>query len=143
MDVLLPVGALALGAVLSLVFGAFLLKKHSFSLVTSVTVIRQTVGIAYLALLFFLCRKNGWNVLPVLCGGAVGFTLPSFFVTARLLKESAKEPPRPSERIEDSPPADNTDGTDKTDKTVETVETDEADGSAKSENADRSEEHHG
>ena len=137
MDILRLLGAFAGGMVLSLLFGIFFLKKRTDTQVAAVTILRQIIGIAYLAVLFFFGRKNGWNIFPPLVGAAVGFTLPSLFVTARLLKDSRKRVSCTSGQTEDTGIADNTKKAKKTDKA------DETEIFADDRRTDRSEEHHG
>ena len=81
-----------IGAVIA--FGNFKLsefflknKKDKFS---SVTVIRQTVQVAYILILFFTAKYTPWDRLYVLIGGASGVTLPMIVFTFLLLKTNKK-----------------------------------------------------
>ena len=49
-------------------------------------IVRQILNIAYLAALYFLARVLPWGVLPLLIGGALGITVPSFFFARRLVR---------------------------------------------------------
>ncbi len=91
MKALLFAGAFFGGAILS--FLCYLLAKwvlkHRDKYYFAVSMLRQLIGVAYLAALFFLGRgKDGLYLL--LLGGALGITLPALFLTARLLKIPAE-----------------------------------------------------
>ncbi len=48
--------------------------------------VRQFINIAYLVAVFLVAQKMQWDVPLLLIGGAVGVTVPSLFLTLKLVK---------------------------------------------------------
>ncbi len=77
-------GGFALGA-LNYCISKFVLKKHPAHF-SSVTVLRQSMQVLYLVLLFVLGDRTPWNKLYLMVGGVVGFTLAIVWFTHRLVR---------------------------------------------------------
>ena len=52
-----------------------------------VFVLRQTLGVLYIAALYFLAPYTPWDKLYLLVGAALGITIPMFVFTARLITD--------------------------------------------------------
>ncbi len=80
--------AAAVGALLS--WGSYLLSRMLLDkkpeLLSMVSMPRQIVNIAYLAVIYFLADKTPWGLMPLLIGAAVGLTGAMFLFTRKLLK---------------------------------------------------------
>lgn len=103
MKFLLFIAAFALGALLA--FVGFLIAKKTIlkenGNLPAVSVIRQLLNVAYLVVLFFVAQKTGWDLYALLIGGALGVTVPSFLLTARLVRHIHNEK-TPEEKEDDN-----------------------------------------
>ena len=52
--------------------------------------VRQTLNVAYLVGLYLLAPLLPWDTALLLLGGALGLTIPSFFLIRRLLRKSGR-----------------------------------------------------
>ncbi|MCQ2405866.1 MAG: hypothetical protein MJ067_01440 [Oscillospiraceae bacterium] len=89
MGIVFGLGAFIVGAVLSYVnyrISRLLLSRSKNSL-AALSMLRQLISIAYLVILFVFGRSFAPNLYMLLIGGALGITLPSFYLTMRLVKE--------------------------------------------------------
>ena len=84
--------ALAVGAALAFLNYLFTRKlvKKGISHLAVISVLRQTLNIAYLVAIYFLSRYLPWPVEAMLVGGAVGVTVPSFILSVKLAGEISK-----------------------------------------------------
>ena len=64
-----------------------LLRKGGEQLAV-ISILRQTLNIAYLVAIYFLAEFLPWPVEGMLIGGALGVTVPSFVFAARLARET-------------------------------------------------------
>ncbi len=95
MRILLFIIPFVIGCLLALsnyMISNYFYKKKPDSYVVA-SVLRQIISVSYLVLLYLISMKLKLNISFVLIGGALGVTLPSFFLTARLLsnKKDKKE----------------------------------------------------
>ena len=74
-----------------------LLRKKP-ELLSMITLPRQIVNIAYLAIVYFLADKTPWDLMPLLVGAAVGLTGAVFLFTRQLLKTMDGGTPQEKER---------------------------------------------
>lgn len=88
MKYLLFIAAFAAGTLLA--FVGYLIAKKTLLKKSgnypAVSMIRQFLNIAYLAALFFIAKKTGWDLYALFIGGALGATVPSFLLTAKLVR---------------------------------------------------------
>jgi len=64
-------------------------NKKSSSPIAIISFLRQTFNIAYLVAIYFLSELLPWPVEAMLIGAALGVTVPSFILSAKLSKEIA------------------------------------------------------
>ena len=92
--------AAAVGVLLS--WGNYLLSRMLLrkkpELLSMITLPRQIVNIAYLAIIYFLADKTPWDLMPLLVGAAVGLTGAMFLFTRQLLKTMDGGTPQEKER---------------------------------------------
>jgi len=92
-DILVGGGiALAVGAALSFLnylVTKKIIEKNSSHLAV-ISILRQTLNIAYLVAIYFLSRYLPWPLEAMLVGGALGVTVPSFILSAKLAKDISK-----------------------------------------------------
>ncbi|MBE6884019.1 MAG: hypothetical protein E7487_05390 [Ruminococcaceae bacterium] len=93
-----------LGGGLALLFGAglsvgnyFLTKKlinrqKNTSPLAVISFLRQTFNIAYLVAIYFLSKVLPWPMEAMLIGAALGITIPSFLLSAKLSRSLASPP---------------------------------------------------
>ncbi len=77
-----------LTAVVSYLISQLFISKKA-DLVSVSFVIRQFLQIAYLAGAYFVCNAFGGNIVAVLICTALGLTVPSVFLTSRLIKKQS------------------------------------------------------
>ena len=81
----------------------------------TVSVARQGINVLFLLGLYFLAPLTPWGEIELLTGGAIGITIPMFFLTAKLVRQndSIRTPPPPGSQ-ESAPtlPPDSAGGTD-------------------------------
>lgn len=93
-DILIGGGlALIVGTALSFA-NYFITKKlidnpKNNSPVATVSLLRQTLNIAYLVAIYFLSKLLPWPMEAMLIGAATGITIPSVILSVKLSKEMA------------------------------------------------------
>ena len=68
----------------------YMLKKKP-DLLTALPVMRQCFNIAYLAAVYFLAPYTPWDRIPLLVAAVIGITIPMFFFTYLLVKQSDRQ----------------------------------------------------
>ena len=65
--------------------------RRSVRLLTVVPVVRMLFGVGFLTAVYFLAPLTPWDRVPMLCGAAVGLTVPMIFFTVRLARRMERE----------------------------------------------------
>lgn len=61
------------------------------SRLTACFLVRQLLNVGYLVALYFLSDILPWDAVPLLLGGALGLTLPSFYFVRRMVARNDAE----------------------------------------------------
>ena len=102
MDYLMAAAAFLCGTAISFVdfrISKYFLRRGEQKLAVS-SMLRQTLNVAYLVILFLLAQHFGLRTWLLLLGGALGLTIPSVLFTAKLLKASDRSAPEKEARHE-------------------------------------------
>ena len=68
---------------------------------SAVSALRSVIAVAYLLVLYIVGSKTAPDVRFLLIGGALGLTVPSIYLTVRLLRRQSAPPTEKSEKSED------------------------------------------
>lgn len=65
---------------------AYAIKKRNTKLYVAMDLSKQAVQLVFFIVIFVLGPHTPWNRIWLLCGSCLGVTLPSMFITKRLVK---------------------------------------------------------